>query len=695
MNILDEIVNEFKNDEDIKAIALGGSSASGYDDEVSDYDLYFYVKNSINPEKRFKIAEKFAKKYEIDNNFFENGDEWILKDSGKGIDIMYRSPEWIEEQVNRIWNNFGASVGYSTCFIYNIKNSKILYDTDGWYKNLQDRINGEYPEQLAKNIIAKNLPLLYGKMAATFTDQILLAVKRGDVNSVNHRITAFLASYFDVIFALNKQLHPGEKRLIKFAKENCKILPENFEQNIENLITSPINEKEKYLKEIIKELKKEVIMTENTAVLSQNLGVSAEFTGIDFGKYSSKVSEFVNEFSSRANKKGQFLNWVNLPQEQIKRVDEIYSLAAKLKNQTGAEKLSVLGIGGSKHTVEHMLSINGLNVNQDKILFYSDVDSASLERYLYRLGDITKSNYLIASKSGSTFETKDGFLRIQTMLENEYKAKGHSNYEELASKHFIAVTDGNAEKSELRRTSNEKGWLGDLYIHDDVGGRFSAFDDHALFTLAYAGMAKTDMVQMLEAAQEISSRALTADLDKNIALKEGIFWANATLNGILTSVHQYMGSIFENTVYWHAQMQNESVKNTLKQVAKVPDAMHHSAEAHFNPANKFAFALTTPKDHGVCRENAESYIDALKKSYESMGAFFNESVETKGMGLTPEAAGAMTQLRAYATVYQEIVEKIMQGIEFPEVLDSVLQPHVEYYKKNLKGGVVVPGRISE
>ena len=203
------------------------------------------------------------------------------------------------------------------------------------------------------------------------------------------------------------------------------------------------------------------------------------------------------------------------------------------------------------------------------------------------------------------------------------------------------------------------------------------------------------MVKMLEAAQEISFRALSADLSKNDALKEGIFWADATLNGILTSVHQYMGSIFENTVYWHAQMQNESVKNTLKQVAKVPDAMHHSAEAHFNPANKFAFALTTPKDSGVCRENAESYIEALEKSYQSMGSFFNESVETKSMGLTPEAAGAMTQLRAFATVYQEIVEKIMKGIAFPEVLDSVLQPHVEYYKKNLKGGVVVPGRISE
>ena len=426
--------------------------------------------------------------------------------------------------------------------------------------------------------------------------------------------------------------------------------------------------------------------------------INVKFTGVDFSKYQSKVSEFVEEFAKRANKPGQFLNWVNLPELQLTRVDELYSLADKLKAQTGAKKLSVMGIGGSKHTVEHMLSINGLNICAEAVEFYSDVDSASLERFLYRLGnDVTSSNYMIASKSGSTFETKDGFLRVLNMLIDAYKTKGQSEDEakKSAAKHFIAVTDKNAEKSELRRTSNENGWLGDLFIHDDVGGRFSAFDDHALFTLAYAGMKKEDMIKMLETAQKMSTLALTDDLDVNEALKEGIFWADAKLNGIEASVHQYMGSIFENTVYWHAQMQNESVKDTLKQVAKVPDAMHHSAEAHFNPANKLVFALTVPKDNGVCRENAEAYIGALDKSYISTGAFFNEEVATRKMGLTPEAAGAMTQLRAFATVYQEIVEKIVKGIAFPEVLDSVLQPHVEFYKKNLKGGVVVPGRISK
>lgn len=431
-------------------------------------------------------------------------------------------------------------------------------------------------------------------------------------------------------------------------------------------------------------------------MLTKNSSVKTVFSGVDFSKYSSKTSEFVNEFSKRANKQGHFLNWVNLPKEQLNRVDELYTMAQNFKKQTDVTKLSVLGIGGSKHTVEHMLGINGLNVKHDCVEFYSDVDSVSLERFLYKLGDITASNFMIASKSGSTFETKDGFLRVQQMLIDAYKSRGLSEVQakESASKHFIAVTDANSEKSELRCISNENGWIGNLYIHDDVGGRFSACDDHALFTLIWAGMPKEDMISLLNSAQEVSELSLYPDLELNDALKEGIFWADAKLNGIEASVHQYMGSLFENTVYWHAQMQNESVKDTLKQVAKVPDAMHHSAEAHFNPANKLVFALTVPSDNGVCSENAKAYIEALTKSYEITGAFFKEEVETSKMGLTPAAAGAMTQLRAFATVYQEIVEAVMTGKALPEVLDSVLQPHVEFYKKNLKGGVVVPGRIS-
>ena len=218
--------------------------------------------------------------------------------------------------------------------------------------------------------------------------------------------------------------------------------------------------------------------------------IKTTFSGIDFSKYSSKVSEFVDELTSRANKQGHFLNWVNLPKEQLKRVDELYQMVETFKKQTNATKLSVMGIGGSKHTVEHMLGINGLNINHDKVEFYSDVDSISLERFLTRLNhDVTTSNFMIASKSGSTFETKDGFLRVKQMLIDAYKSQGQSEEDakKSAAKHFIAVTDANSEKSELRRTSIEENWLGDLYIHDDVGGRFSAFDDHAFIFIKRFG----------------------------------------------------------------------------------------------------------------------------------------------------------------------------------------------------------------
>ena len=74
-----------------------------------------------------------------------------------------------------------------------------------------------------------------------------------------------------------------------------------------------------------------------------------------------------------------------------------------------------------------MLSINGLNIKGEDIVFYSDVDSASLERFLYKLdNDVLNSNFMIASKSGSTFETKDGFLRVLDMLVDAYKAQGKS-----------------------------------------------------------------------------------------------------------------------------------------------------------------------------------------------------------------------------------------------------------------------------
>ena len=94
----------------------------------------------------------------------------------------------------------------------------------------------------------------------------------------------------------------------------------------------------------------------------------------------------------------------------------------------------------------------------------------------------------------------------KNMLVLAYKSAGATTEEasKMASRHFVAVTDKNDKTSELRRTANAENWTGELFIHDDVRGRFSAFDDHVLFALAYAGMKKDDMVAMLNGAKDMT-----------------------------------------------------------------------------------------------------------------------------------------------------------------------------------------------
>ena len=118
---------------------------------------------------------------------------------------------------------------------------------------MQECVSGEYPEELQKNIIAKNLPLLNFKLVASFIEQVEKAIKRDDLISVNHSISAFLASYFDVLFAKNKILHCGEKRLKNYALKVCKVLPKNFENDINDLFIK--DDKIKILKSLAINLK--------------------------------------------------------------------------------------------------------------------------------------------------------------------------------------------------------------------------------------------------------------------------------------------------------------------------------------------------------------------------------------------------------------------------------------------------------
>ncbi len=150
---------------------------------------------------------------------------------------MFRHVRWIEEQLDRVLRQHKAAVGYSTCFWYNVRYSQVLFDRHGWLNNLKNSSDRPYPPELKRAIIAKNFPLLRQNLSS-YLRQIELAIARNDPVSVNHRITALLASYFDVLFAVNELPHPGEKRLIPHAVAQCQRIPRDMPEQIKDLLAS-------------------------------------------------------------------------------------------------------------------------------------------------------------------------------------------------------------------------------------------------------------------------------------------------------------------------------------------------------------------------------------------------------------------------------------------------------------------------
>ncbi len=232
MNI-EELYDKYKSLEAAEALALGGSRASGNADENSDYDLYVYSSQSIGSDAREALLAPLCSVMEIGNTYFENEDNVILTD-GVHADIIYRDISHMEKYLQYVVEGGNALNGYTTCFWHNILTCEIIFDKTGELTKLKERGSVPYPQKLKQNIIEKNMNLLSGCLPS-YDKQIHKAFERHDFVSINHRVTAFLASYFDVIFAVNEMTHPGEKKLMTICRHQCKVLPAKFEENIVGL----------------------------------------------------------------------------------------------------------------------------------------------------------------------------------------------------------------------------------------------------------------------------------------------------------------------------------------------------------------------------------------------------------------------------------------------------------------------------
>ena len=386
-------------------------------------------------------------------------------------------------------------------------------------------------------------------------------------------------------------------------------------------------------------------------------------------KYAQNARVCADNLAQRAGKKGQVLNWIDvLAKNQLKRIDEIYALADSLKSN-GSKKLVVIGIGGSKHTIENMLRLNGKGEN---VYFLSAADPQSIKEFFERNNlKEEKPAVLVVSKSGTTLEPSYDFDCVRKILGDDFK-------------NYVCITDADKTKSKLRQIAEENGYKCGI-IHDDCGGRFGAFDDHSLAALAYCGMSKYEMKRMLEASLKAQKNFLNPDITKNRALQRAAFNAECILNGKQNQYDYYFGDRFDGTALWNTQLKKESHKSLYKPSGDLiaPAFLHNSTEADLDEGNTNSFYTfnTIKNDNSSDYKLYNALIKGSLKAYSDRHPVSLVSLKD----LSIESIAEFIELKHFETIYTGMMIRAVLNKDSapPEILPEVLQPHVNIYKNEV------------
>lgn len=293
-----------------------------------------------------------------------------------------------------------------------------------------------------------------------------------------------------------------------------------------------------------------------------NLKIDLKNTNIkekEIMSYAEEVKKIHDELEENANKKNEFLGWLELPNNYDKKEFEKIKKCAKEISEK-SDILLVIGIGGSylgaRAVIESLTSTfyNLLDKNLRKtpqILYVGNNLSANyINDLIDFIGDKDLSINVI-SKSGTTTEPAIAFRIFREFLESKYGIKE-------ARKRIYVTTD--KKKGALKQLAKEEKYT-TFIIPDNVGGRYSVLTAVGLLPIATAGI---DIDMLMEGAKFAYERYLDSNLKYNecyrYAVVRNILYNNDKNIEILATYEPKLQYILE----WWKQLYGESEGKDLK-----------------------------------------------------------------------------------------------------------------------------------
>jgi transaldolase/glucose-6-phosphate isomerase len=172
----------------------------------------------------------------------------------------------------------------------------------------------------------------------------------------------------------------------------------------------------------------------------------------------------------------KWLGWLDIVDEQIAQQETLQKFAKEVQ-QRGFEHILLLGMGGSSLCPEVLRMTFGRIPHFPELHVLDSTDPAQVKAFEHQI-DMTKTLFIVSSKSGSTLEPN---IFKQYFFERTKQAVGADK----VGSHFVAITDPGSKMQQVAE--------GDRFLHiffgrPSIGGRYSALSNFGMIPADALGL---------------------------------------------------------------------------------------------------------------------------------------------------------------------------------------------------------------
>ncbi len=212
------------------------------------------------------------------------------------------------------------------------------------------------------------------------------------------------------------------------------------------------------------------------------------------------------------------LGWLQSPESTIEVLSEINHFVDQVRAE-GFTHALLLGMGGSSLAPEVFRKTFGVKEGYLDLAVLDSTDPGAVLKQEQAI-DITKTLFMVSTKSGGTVETIS-FMKYFYNRASEIIGK------EKVGKHFIAITDPASGLESLAKTLDFR----KIFLNDpNIGGRYSAL---SLFGMVPAALIGVDIKQILSYAISMVEECKQPDAEKNPGV-----WLGAILGELAKSAKE-------------------------------------------------------------------------------------------------------------------------------------------------------------